>query len=897
MKIITGLGYDTRLPNCPVEFFGSKLCGEQGLIDELEFRAGLSKQSNAKAERVISYLKALKTANNGNRFYSASLETDPLSCAETLLYWRDWAILHGWNHNERSSQGRLIDLAAVEPHFVKVSLGLGECIYRLLPLLDIIGTGVKEVILRSDRSSWPTLFQHLFDKMELAKIVITEDIIPLIPKAPAHTDLGKLQIALISGEIKPLELTNDGSLRFFNASSSQVAAQYVTQQPTAYNLIIAQKHHHSIEAAVGKMVDTSTGLGSLSFTRAPNYLLHLSLQCAWHTPSADSVLQYLTLPAGKFRRLRQKLARYFKDLPGHDAVHWQQVIDNYVAKELVENPDLDESSLRQSINKWLPISICDSDEVMEIECAIKISERIAGYWRALFASSTKIEYREIFLAAFDAADAAINALSNWPESNISKDQLSRLIGMTLELGQSRWSQQREVNSFDIIQSPEVVSLCTSKIDHLIWIDPTMPSYVSAPPFSIQELSSIPFAPTSEQQYSHHQFDLNRTYSALLSASESICLIAIDKAPNIFKLLLSELTGMKDWQNLEDAILKNQGVPISLRSVADTPFPGPARWWHIDKTKFDFRKKESFSSLSSLVLKPYEYALRYAAHISEGAIYSLVVDDRLKGILAHKVVETWLKEKTWDKKTFSRSAIENWLDETLPLLIRKIALPLAQPGMYVEYLDFKQKMLNAIDALFSALISAQVTTVYPELHLEHKSCIGQLEGTMDILCEFEQGDFAIIDMKWGSYDRYREELKAGRPLQLATYAHIAQGGRQGKLVDAGYFILSRSELLCSNKLIFSTATVVEPDNLSSLDYTWRQFEKTIQWRQNQFKKGYIELTQGSIPSDDRSLPPDDALPVLEIEKMHRDRRKNNYRKSFKITDPWRNLTGNIKELQV
>lgn len=66
MKIITGQGYDERLPNRPSNQLGCYVCGEQGLIVALEFRAGLKKIEVSQAARTVAYLKALKVADNGD---------------------------------------------------------------------------------------------------------------------------------------------------------------------------------------------------------------------------------------------------------------------------------------------------------------------------------------------------------------------------------------------------------------------------------------------------------------------------------------------------------------------------------------------------------------------------------------------------------------------------------------------------------------------------------------------------------------------------------------------------------------------------------------------------------------------------------------------------------------
>jgi ATP-dependent helicase/nuclease subunit B len=895
MKIIAGLGYDGRLPNNPPELLGIKICGEYSLISELEFRAGQPEYSDSKASRVISYLNALKLTDNGKRFYSTSFQTDPIASAETLLYWRDWAILHGWQYDKRSSNPeRLDDLAAVEKNFIAEKLSLGERIYKILLSDNLIAHAISEVILHAPRTNWPPLFQMLFNKLELDGVIICETSPTMTPSAEAHTDLGKLQQALISGDTKSLNLMNDGSIRLFKTSNRQNAAQYVSQLASKQNCIIASGHHHCIETAVLQLINTSTGLGSLSSSRAPNHLLQLILQCSWFTPSAEVVLQYLTLPAGKFRRLRRHIARCFKDLPGYDINKWQEIIDKYVADELKTNPECDELALRLSISEWLPISTCDNDDEMPIKHSLVLTERIANYWKSRSATSTISETKEIFIAAFNSAEATANSLRNWPDTTINKAQLNRLISMVRELGKVSWYQAREVNEFDIIQTPEAALLRVNDIDNLIWIDPVLSSGSTIPPFSRQELAAIPFALTNQQQSEFQQFDLMRAYSAILAAKKTVTFIAIDNAPDLLKLLLCQLTGVDDWRSLEDAILCNQEIATSSVAITEITLPKASRWWEIDKPLASLRHTESYSSLSSLVLKPHEYTLRYPARISEGSIIAVSVDSRLKGMLAHKVVEKWLIDQPWNGIPVKRNDISEWLEKNLISLIHQMALPLAQPGMHVERLQFQQKMLNAMDKLFVALITAKVTAVFSELRLEYQDAIGKIEGVMDILCEFANGDFAVIDMKWGGYQHYLEEIKSGRPLQLATYAYIAQKNRQGTLLDAGYFILSDAVLLCNHNKFFPTAITVGSDTPVSLKDTWNRFERTIQWRKTQLQQGCIEITQGLMLSDARSAPPDNTLPLCDMEDAHRLGHRNNYQKKYKPIDIWRNLTGNFKE---
>lgn len=895
MKIIAGIGYDNRLPNRPPELLGSQLYGEQGLVSALEFRAGIASPEDSQSTRTVAYLKALKNADNGNRFYSQSLAVDPTASAESLLAWRDWAILHGWMHDPRStSRGRMADLAAAETSFTKSGTSLGERIYALLPRLAFLTSSVTALELHHSRTSWPPLYRHLFDQLENAGVQVTEAPRVIQAQAPAESDLGKLQRALLDGSTESLDLREDGTVRLFSTANDELAAQYAIREANSETLIIAPNAQHCLTTVITQLGGNQSGLGDLSTFRAPNQLLPLMLQCAWQTPSAEALLQFLSLPAGRFQRLRRSLARRFRDLPGFDRDHWDKEIDDFVVAALDAQPDQDEKSLRSSIEEWLPICICPSDDAMPIEAAVSLSDRVASYWKALLNTSDQEQTKTIFSAAYAAADAVSQALREWPETDINKIQLNRLLTMTLSLGNSRLRDIREVSSFDLVNSAEVVALRTTPVSHTLWINPATSNPTKAPPLSIEELSGIPLAPDLAQQAQLKQQALTRAQAPILAANESLTLISTNHSPELLKLQLSSLMGTKSWPSLENAILGNQDINAMTQPVNEFGLPHAERWWSPGCALPAPRTTESYSSLAALALKPHEYALKYAAQIREGAIESLAADARLKGNLAHHLVETWFNETPWSGNRIDRRIISSWLDAMLPVMIRKVALPLAQPGMQVERLTFQQQMLEAMDTLLQAMVAAKVTHVESERRFEHDDNLAQLGGTMDLFCKLEDGRFAIIDMKWGGYNRYREELKEGRPLQLATYAHIAASNCAEKFADAGYFILSRAELLCNHSQVFPTATAIEPDEPTSLHLTWQKFEKILRWRVGQLQNGRIELTYGSATADDDSIPPSDTLNLTSLEDNARKYGSGSYKASFKAVDTWRNLTGNIKE---
>ena len=742
MKIITGQGYDERLPNRPYNQLGSFVCGEQGLIVALEFRAGLKITEVSQAARTVAYLKALQLADDGERFYSKSFKVDEIASAETLLAWRDWAILHGWQHDKRSNSfGRFRDFEVVEKHFSKSGSSLGERIYELLPRLAIIKSSITNIELHHTKESWPHLYQFLFQELANAGISVTEARLLLQPQAKPDSDLGQLQCALFTGSKGPVSLRHDGSLRLISTTNKQLAAQYAVQAANDRTIIISRNLNHCLETAIELQAGNHSGVGDASGSRSPNQLLFLMLQSAWKTPSANALLQFLTLPAGRFKSLRKKIARSFRDLPGVNKELWQTQIDDFVTKVLLEKPEQDEAALRHAINDWLPISLTDNDENMPLSLAIILAERVAGYWRSLLTMPEQEQANVIYSSAFAAADAVAEALREWPDNSISKMQLNRLLTITLSIGNSRYCHPRQVSTFDIVSNPEVVHLKANKPEQIIWLDPEISPLYTTPPLSEQELSGIPLAPTFAQQTQFMQQALARASASMLAVSKSLTLIATDMAPELLKLQLTALLGKDIWLTLEDAILSGQQIYATTQQLPEFSLPRATRWQHINSPISAPRETESYSSLAALALKPHEYVLKYSAKLYEDSTESLTVNPRLLGNLAHHLVEAWLNTHPWTSQPAASTEINDWLNTNLPIFIQQIALPLAQPGKQVERMKFQQQMLAALDALFETMASANVVNVEPERNFKYNDALCQLTSNVDLYLSLYTSDAA------------------------------------------------------------------------------------------------------------------------------------------------------------
>ena len=107
MNVIFGLSLDApSYPDLLAEnpaVIGQVQCGPMGLLQILETRLGLVGKWETEPYRIEIYRRRLLAADNGERFYSRSLQADSYMTSQTLLAWRDELVISGWNFDIKAS--------------------------------------------------------------------------------------------------------------------------------------------------------------------------------------------------------------------------------------------------------------------------------------------------------------------------------------------------------------------------------------------------------------------------------------------------------------------------------------------------------------------------------------------------------------------------------------------------------------------------------------------------------------------------------------------------------------------------------------------------------------------------------------------------------------------------
>ena len=905
MEILAGHGFDGRPPNRTPTRLGVAVVGPEGLLQQLEFRAGLVSPGQSHAERVVRYSNALRAADGPARFYYRSFAVDALETARLLLDWRDFALDHGWSgRSGPQSPHRLDDLAAVEALADSISPCHAERVVVLVARVGLIARAIDKLTLADEPADWAPPFRRLFAALGEAGVPIVSGPGPLVPGAPADSDLGRLQRALIdpSGHgLTPL-FNGDGSLRLYRCLEPHGCAAALVELLADLDdhLLVVGEHGFLLGAAARARGLPNAALGGRSEWRPPQQLLPLLLQVAWSPPGADAVLQYLTLPAGPCRGLRRRIAERFGDRPGYDRAAWQQIIDAFIQERAATEPTTDQTALRERITAWLPISTADSRERMPIVLAIELAERVRDHWQSALghAASGETPDTKELAAALQAADAMACALRNWGEAAIPREQLNRLLELAALAGSCALGQSRQVSPINCIESPEAARMAEQAPAHLVWWGPALGSGELRPPFGPKELAALPDIPdipddTACQREASAR--LTRALSPLITATRSALVVVDGPAGDLLRLHLDRLLPAGAWRPFEEDLLAGTIAGLARQPLVDLPLPPAQRWWTTGLQIPCPRARESYSSLDALALEPHGYALKYVAKLSEGTLIDLPSDAVLKGNLAHRLVQEWFETHPWTGRTADPPTIGAWLEARLDAAIEANALPLAAAGRQAERLAFRITMMEALTRLLGHLEDAGVVGVQVETKLLAALPGMELEGTLDLLARLADGRRAIIDLKWGWESGRADELREGRFLQLACYARLAEAAAAAEVAGVAYFILKSATLLATSDRLFRRARVVVPDEADLTPaLVWQRLAATIDWRRGQLSEGRIEVTGGGSTPTAESEPPADALPLLRMEPNGNNGQQSGRRKpSFKPIDIWRVMTGSIQ----
>ena len=879
MHILFGLDFDHKLPEKPQTRIGYVCTGPLGLLSILETQLGLIQAPTVLLERLLQYQACLKALDNKNRFYHRSFMVDEIAVARTLLDWRDQWYLAGWSGSiDENAALRLQDMAEVENlSRSKVPACPGERLQAVLEGLATRRTWIKEIATVDLKEDLPYLWQQV-----LAKLPVNElDIDRWPPSGRPDTDLFELQnrmIKLNQGEALKKEevpLKGDGSVLVIRArsrtASARLLAEYMRVKNTGPSLaIVAGNHGAVLDDALEMADEPRIGLHKFSDSRPAFQVLPMALALLWEPLDPALLLQFLTHPLGPLpARVCSRLALSVVQAPGIGSTIWneqlQRIKDSEKKRYHKEDKDIDK--LVGLITYWLQPQRFDPEKGAPAAIQAERCTRVADWLERRIGSAQDDSVRQLFATARSQALAlaeALNSLRIQGIETISRQQLERLLGEAIGSGSTIPDKPGEAARVCASDSP---STFVDPFEEIAWWDLSMPQLPSPHPWSQKELSDLLKQGVQLQSLDAIFRRLARGWMRpVMSAQERLILVKHDSDDLNHPIWDQITTCSSGWKELDAEICIQTGglIPrlgVESHPIAHRPLPGLKRWWNLKDGRYLKRRAiESYTSLDRFIKSPYQWVLAHKAGLYRGGFDELVIDNRLRGTLAHRLFEDFFSDnKDW--QNYNAKKISDWIQGAIGHLLEQEGALLLAPGKTMERERFTDMVTRALTSLVHWFKNAQIQKIDIEAYQKGRFKGGELHGYIDMLLLNHADRECVLDVKWHGLGYRSLELRQNAHLQLAVYANLRrQTSGSAQWPEQAYYIVDVDRIISQNRSYFSEALVFKPDDEENADDLWRQFESTWDWRRSQLDEGRIEITVNGTEPDSSSEPPENGMNI-------------------------------------
>ncbi len=841
---------------------GHAVWGPGELLRDLELRLGIGSDPPIAALRVAKWAERMNRLAPFGRFYSMSFGLDPLGTARAVLELRDQLVESLWTGAPVPNGGSRLD-ALAELQLLGAPVlppGVGDRIVSLGNQLAGKPLRIYEQLALAEPGElWPPCWRRVFALLEQTGTTVGVADHEL-PGAAPGTDLGRVQRALKLGLLPEGEaLEGDGSFVVLTAQTSSEAARAtaaVLGRLAVDRTVVVREHDVSaLDGALEAHGLSTQGWTSRSPWRGAVQVLPLALELAFEPKDPYRALELLTLPAGPFRGAAgYRLTRALLQSPGVGSPAWE------AAKTALDK--LPEADWRARITEWFEEKGADPVTGASKGALLTVSERV----RAWSLSRVSSAPNDVTVRAAAAHAAGLQAaLESDTRSTFSLVEVRRLVasvlgsGTTVELQPERAGRVDHVSSAGDLRVPR---------ENVVWWSFVDGGHTRAAlPWRRDELRALANAGVHFVEPALRlAARANGWRRAILAATARVILVAPTSLAGTTRAthpLWNEITArtrMSDADRIRVTVraqdlLRPGTTPLpierpTLQPLPSAALPGGHAEWQLPPGTQPSTERFSASGLSAFLACPLEWALGYAGGLRSGG-QALPRGHQLNGSLGHRLVECL--HQHGDFELPGESAFSARANAELARLIESEGAVLLRVGMAFERQQLERQLVSAVTELFQILRRASLRIVAVEERLDVPWGKRALHGRLDLLVAGPDGAEGILDMKWG-YASYRDQLRSGQALQLATYAFARGAQKSGEPPHVAYFSLSRGRLLAASTSFWLQSDVADAPTPAD---TWKRIERSME-------KADALVARGRLPATGlkRSLP---LLEVLEVEE--------------------------------
>ena len=833
MKLIFNPYYDSKVyvksDGCTID---EKVVGSQGLLSELELRAGLTGRFLNDFQRAILYSRALKKALVGNPdlFFARSYDKDKLGTAIILLKWRDALVKMGWNSAITGCR-RLDDLALLEPLFdAKGEADRWRNILKYAQCAPLIDEG-DSIEVTCEENHLQPLFRQLFDSMESNGCKVCYTPSSVCDDLPTKTDVYSFTSDIEMAEWLAGQHLGDNDLLVSNDTS-------------ILNLELALESKPQVGSE-------NNAIGAIM------QILTLGLELFSNPVNVNTLLIYLQLPATPLNGVTVKRQDsegeiYYKSL--RSVLFDQLLSDNGIDDEwdaLIEEAvfdyegnDLSKSDRRKNalsfINQWKSVVGQGDDATVGKSVVVDFLNRMRKWAKGNLYDEKRASQ---FSAIADNCETMLLIL---------EDEADTINTHHLKL----WAAQ--------VSRPVELATLTARKGSLNVTDAV--TNIHTPPTALYWDCTM-----TEYHFAHELDFLNPREADILKANgielpdretllrtdREMTLCALSKVLGRIVLLECDVKGGNVTKEAPVATELRLGGALSVRRqtppqqdmVEEKVEAASAKKGEYVVDSVDFKRdSESYSSLDELIQRPFDYVMDYILHLRQYGKAAMDDLDTLKGHVAHAYVELLTGQGA--HKVSSMRAIHNSrFSSNLDHLVQTKGALLLLEENDLDFKHFKTLLEKSVDILLDIIEQNNLTVVGSEQKYEADiPDIGKMNATVDFVLKAPDGNYVVIDFKWSESQLYKKKLEQNDALQLAVYRavidrYLEDQGSDRKVVFTGYYVLPRHTLytLCDTlKYNGEHLQRVVGENDNDLMHLARN---SYRYRMNQLRSGVIEEGEG------------------------------------------------------
>lgn len=864
MTIHFGLHLDGQRAMLPRNRLGEIAVGPAGLLNILETQLGLGGEQASRAERIVQYRDCLAKCDDGTRFYHASFAIDPLGTAAALLEWRDLWLLYGWEGRFGAGPtSRLADLAAVEK-LARQQLypSIGERLAHVLKELERRTPPIGKVRLMDSPDVLPKRWREVLARLPVEHASAEE--------AKGAGFLGKLQSALkhaaAGGKPEKLAWEDDGTVRAVRGETRFLAGAWLAglMDEATPTLLVSTVENARLDGSLANAGRARHGLKEASAFRPTLQVLPLALEILWEPLNFYGLIQFLTHPVSPIPRYAcRQLAAKVADKPGIGGDAWGKAlagIDAHYGEGA--------ASIREKIRLWVEHPRHRPEEGAPVAVVLERVQALAEYFRLRLGgddSASRIANTAGHAQCRACAESLKGLIAQGVES-IRPRQLQKLVAQATANGSDNPLLVAEVGAQRAVSHP---GAAVQAAERVIWWQLAMPALPAPYPWSAAEMAELRQAgvelPSGEARLAQAAGEWLRP---VLSAHRELVLALPPTGEEVHPLwqMIEAVADKPRVATLEECLVQPSEI---TRPVPHKDLPKPKRWWQLPQdVRVPARNRESFSSLELLLFNPYHWLLKYPAALRPSRIVALGDDFRLKGNLAHELVERYFRRP--DALSMDDAQFKGWFDPAFEQLMSEEGAVLRMTGRGADLENFRHQLHQAMLGLRRQLAPAGIVTVIPEMELSGQFAGGELNGFADLVVQKKGGARALVDMKWSGAKKYPEKLRHNRHLQLAIYAELLRQ-REGAWPAVAYYILDRGRFFAPDNTTFPDAEVVMSESGENTAQLWLRFVETWKWRRAQIEEGVFEVVLESIDKTLESEPPEEAMSMEVLNENYNDYR--------------------------